>query len=251
MVNTVAKARINLFALLRCLEELPEIDAEARSIAEGKPETVEFVVGGLGRARLVVGRGRIELAPGRGPCGIRLWLPSPEALCAMFEGGGKPIPLKGFLRLGFLSGPFTRLTEILTRYLKHDPGLLADPAYRAANARLSLKAAVFALAEIGNGDAEGALHARRMPEGEIEVSAPGSGPYTLAATGGRLEARKGRPERARARMLFPSLEAAGALLRGEVDAHEAIATGKLELWGYMPLLDNLSKILGLVPRYLN
>ena len=40
------------------------------------------------------------------------------------------------------------------------------------------------------------------------------------------------------------------LLRGELDSYAAIGSQKLELGGYMPNLDHLNKILGLVPRYL-
>jgi hypothetical protein len=51
-------------------------------------------------------------------------------------------------------------------------------------------------------------------------------------------------------MVFADLEAAGSLLRGELDSYAAIGAEKLELGGFVPLLDNLNKILGLVPRYL-
>lgn len=245
------KAGCELFALLPCLEELPALDKEARELASGRPVRVEFRVGGLGRARLEVGGGAIRFSRGGGPAEIRLWLPSPAALSAMFAGRGSPIPLKGLTRLGWLTGPFTRLTKIMEGYLKPSPERLADPAYRVANARLSLRAAVFAMAEIASGDPEGRLHASRMPKGEIEVSVAGGPAFALAAGEGRLEARLGAPPAARARMRFPSLEAAGALLRGETDAHLAIAEGKVELWGFVPLLDNLSHVLGLVPRYLS
>jgi hypothetical protein len=51
-------------------------------------------------------------------------------------------------------------------------------------------------------------------------------------------------------MVFSDLEAAGAMLRGELDSYAAIGAEKLVLGGFVPLLDNLNKILGLVPRYL-
>ena len=243
-------ARVNVFALIRCLEDLPSYDAQAREIAAGTRETIQFTVGGVGAARLAIGEGRIEFLPGPGPKSINLWFPKPEALNAMFAGTGNPIPLKGLTKIAYLKGPFTTLTDRLAYYLRARPELLADEGYKAANAALSLRAAVYALAEIGNGDRDGRLNAARMPDGEILLAAKGGPELTIEARGGRLECRKGPPRALRARMVFSDLAAAGALLRGEMDSYTAIGSERLELGGFVPLLDNMNKILGLVPRYL-
>jgi len=244
-------ARVNLFALLRCLEDLPAVDAAARAIAEGKAETIQFTVGGVGSARLAIGGGRIEFLPGPGSKSIHLWFPKAEALNALFAGKGNPIPLKGLTKIAYLKGPFTILTERLGYYLRAKPELLADKGFKEANASLSLRAAVYALAEIGNSDREGRLNAARMPDGEVLLAAKGGPELTLESKGGRLACRKGLPARLRARMVFADLDSAGALLRGEMDSYTAIGSEKLELGGFVPLLDNMNKILGLVPRYLN
>jgi hypothetical protein len=249
-VDQYTLARVNVFSLLRCLEDLPAFDAQARSIAEGRPETIQFTVSGVGKARLAIGGGKIEFLPGGGSCSINLWFPKAEALNAMFAGTGNPIPLKGITKIGFLKGPFTILTDRLGHYMRPKPELLKDRAYRDANAALSLRAAVYAISEIGNGDHDGRLNAARMPEGEILVAARGGPELTVSSSSGRLETRKGPPAKLRARMVFSDLESAGALLRGEMDSYTAIGAERLELGGFVPLLDNMNKILGLVPRYL-
>jgi len=243
-------ARVNVFALLRCLEDLPALDYEARKIAGGRPETIQFTVSGVGAARLAIGGGKIEFSAEAGPKSINLWFPKAEALNAMFAGTGNPIPLKGITKVAYLKGPFTTLTDRLGHYMRPKPELLADEAYRNANAALSLRAAMYALAEIGNHDHDGSLNAARMPDGEILIAARGGPELTLAASGGRLECRKGPPARLRARMVFSDLGAAGELLRGEMDSYTAIGAERLEMGGFVPMLDNMNKILGLVPRYL-
>lgn len=250
MVDQTTLARVNLNALLRALEDLPNWDEPARRIAEGRPETVQFSVGGVGAARLAIGDGKIAFIPGGGSCSIKLWFPKPENLNAMFAGTGNPIPLKGLTKISYLKGPFTQLTDRLGHYLRTTPELLKDKAYREANASLSLHAAVYTIGEVGNYDRDGRLNAGRMADGEILFSAKGGPAFTIASKGGKLECRKGEPARPRAHMVLSSLEAAGSLLRGELDSYAAIGSQKLELGGYMPNLDHLNKILGLVPRYL-
>ena len=229
MVDQKTLARVNLYALLRTLEDLPAHDPQARAIASGKRETIQFSVGGLGAARLAIGDGQIRFLPGPGRCSIKLWFPKPENLNAMFAGTGNPIPLKGLTKLAYLKGPFTTLTDRLTHYLRTSPELLKDKAYRDANASLSLRSAVYAIGEIGNSDREGRLNAGRMPDGEILLAAGGGPELTVAAKGGRLECSPGAPVKARARMVFSDLEAAGAMLRGELDSYAAIGAEKLVL----------------------
>ncbi len=243
-------ARVNLFALLRCLEELPACDEEARKIAEGRAETIQFSVRGVGKVRLAIGRGAIQFIPSGGPCTIRLWFSKAATLNAMFAGSGKPIPLKGFTKLGYLTGPFTRLTELLAHYLKATPELLQESKFNETNAALTLSVAAYAIVEIGNNDPRGKLNAARMADGEIRVAAEGGPEFGLLVQAGRLQCRKGATARPRARMVFSDLNSAGAVLRGEMDSYAAIGAEKLTLGGFVPLLDNLNKILGLVPRYL-
>jgi hypothetical protein len=243
-------ARVNVFALLRCLEELPAYDEEARNIADGRRETIQFSVGRVGKARLAIGGGALRFLPSAGRCSILLWFPKAENLNAMFAGTGNPVPLKGFTKLGYLKGPFTRLTERLAHYLKTTPELLHDANYRKANAALSLCAAAYASVEVGNNDRFGKLNAARMADGELRIAAVGGPELGLHVEAGHLRCTKGSSARPRARMEFADLESAGAMLRGEIDSYTAIGAGKLVLGGYVPLLDNLNKILGIVPRYL-
>lgn len=250
MVDPTTLAKVNVFAILRVLEDLPNHDAKAMEIAAYRHEIIQFSVGRVGTARLEIGEGLIRFLRGRGKSSIKLWFPSPESLNAMFAGKGGPIPLKGFTKISYLQGPFAILTDRLTHFLRPSPESLADEVYRDANADLSLHAMVFALCEVGNGDREGRLNAARMPEGDVLIAVRGGTELTVRVRGGSLECRKGAPRKPRAKMVFPDLAAAGALLRGEIDSYTAIGAERLVLGGSVPMLDNLNKIMGIIPRYL-
>jgi hypothetical protein len=251
MVDQTTLARVNLNAVLRAVEELPTYDEEARKIAIGKRETVEFLVGGIGKVRLVVGGGKIYFLNGGGPASIILWFPKPENLNAMFAGTGGPIPLRGFTKIGWLKGPFTTLTDRLSYYLKPTAELLSDQNYRKANSALSLHVAAYAIAEVGNYDSDGKLNTARMTDGGLLVAARGGPELTVVAKEKSLTTVKGADPSVRARMVFAGLEEAGAMLRGELSAYAAIGSGKISLGGYTPLIDHMNKVLGLVPRYLS
>ena len=62
MVDQTTLARVNLNALLRTLEDLPSHDSQAKDIADGKRETIQFSVGGVGAARLAIGGNTIAHA---------------------------------------------------------------------------------------------------------------------------------------------------------------------------------------------
>ena len=52
-------------------------------------------------------------------------------------------------------------------------------------------------------------------------------------------------------MVFSDLDTTGQVLRGELASYPAIGRELIKLGGYVPLLDNMNKILGMVPFYLS
>ena len=49
-----------------------------------------------------------------------------EKFNGLIDGTVTPIPSKGFTKIGFLTGPFTKLTDRLTAFLKPDPAALEE-----------------------------------------------------------------------------------------------------------------------------
>ena len=101
-------AGINLFGVLRSLQELVALDAESRALVQDAELTVEFAVRGGIRGALRFSGGACAFIEGRADkVDIRLFFLSPAHLNRMVDGKANPIPLKGLFRIGFLTGPFT------------------------------------------------------------------------------------------------------------------------------------------------
>ena len=245
-------ANINLFAILRNLEDLCEMDADTGSIIKGKKITIQFSVKDGPSAVFAINDGKCELHRGKAASNIKLYFTSPEHLNAMFDGSKNPIPLKGLTKLSFLQNEFTKLTKRLEYFLKPTDELLKDPAYLKINTYLTVYTVAFALEQIGNYDEKGKLNASRIPDGIISLSVNGGAPAAnIDAKLGVLKAAKGLVESPRAYMIFSSLEKANAILNGKLASYSAIGSGDFIGKGYMPMLDNINKLLAQAPEYLS
>ena len=94
-MNQTAMAAVNLRAVLRTLEKLPELDPKSKQLLEHVPLTLQFKAANVGSVRLKLGDGKIEFFPGGGPADISLGFPVPSMVNKMFDGKGIPVPLKG------------------------------------------------------------------------------------------------------------------------------------------------------------
>lgn len=251
MTDERTMASINLHSVLRNIEDLCLLDSEANSLIRGKNISIQFSVKGIPKALLSFQDGKCTMKRGEGSHDINLYFKSPEHFNQMIEGKANPIPLKGLTKIGFLKNEFMKLTERLTYYLKPTELLLKNPDYARINTILTAYTAFFALAEVGNNDELGRLNASRIPNGIVGVSVLNGGPaISIIAKEGRLQAIKGIEGHVRATMTFDSLETANGLLNGKVDSYTCIGNGKLVIKGFIPMIDNMNKLLGQVPAYL-
>jgi hypothetical protein len=227
------------------------MDKDAQNIILGKNISVQFSVKDGPEALLSFNDGRCTFKKGTGKNTIKLYFRSPEHFNQMINGKANPIPLKGFTHISFLKNEFTKLTDKLSYYLKPTDELLKDHDYLKINTFLTAYTAFFALAEIGNTDKIGILNASRIPDGIISISVSNNGPVVkIVAKGGHLEAEKGTSEKPRATMTFANSEIANAVLNGKMDIYTCIGNGTFEVKGYIPMLDNMNKLLAQVPGYL-
>ena len=243
-------ARVNLNGIFRTLELLPDYDEQTRRLLAGVSEIIQFTTPAA-TIRLALQDGSISFHPGSGPNTMNLVLPSAKAVNKLFDGSGTPIPIKGLTKIKFLTGPFTELTDRLTAYLRPTADDLANQEFSRANSAMTLHVAAYALAEIGNSDAQGKLNAARIPDGDILLAVTNGPQLTVRAKDGKLSVRREAPAHWRAKMVFADIDSAGEILRGEMSSYAAIGKGLIELGGMIPMLDELNKLLGLVPMYLS
>ena len=137
------KAYLNLHAVLQNLEDLVRLDAQMAQLIKDWKLTVEFVVRNGPSAFVEFRDGVCRHGTTRyGNPTVRLYFTSAEHLNRMFDGKATPIPLKGFLRLGFLKREFSQLTDRLTYYLRPELGNLAEEGYLKINTILTLQTAL-------------------------------------------------------------------------------------------------------------
>ncbi|MCI5826491.1 MAG: hypothetical protein MR006_07490 [Arcanobacterium sp.] len=271
-MNQKTMAAINMRAVLRALSKLPTLDSTAAALVQHAPITVQFSASGVATVRLILGNGKVQFFSGAGPADMKLAFPAPVMVNKMFEGKGAPIPTKGLTKLKYLTGPFTELTDRLSYFLRPTPELLADPEYARINSILTLHVAAYATAEVGNHDPKGISVAKGMHNGVIVLGVEGAALPEAEATGDAASSKlaltlvvhdhhmrvvdgenrkEAGPDGRFAHMTFANLNAAGQVLRGELASYPAIGRELLHLGGYIPLLDSVNKLLGVVPFYLS
>lgn len=254
MSSARVKAYVNLYAAMGALQKFVELDAEAKEIAKQHNLVIRFQVKDGPDGQLVFKDGTVKVIPYEGAkSDIHLYCPNPEKFNDVVDGKAMPIPLKGvFKTLSFMgnsNSPFSVLTGKMADIMR---GKGADtPELQKLSTLLAFYAMCGAIAQIGNEDEIGKLAGSRIPEGEISLEIKDNAYATITKKDGRLTCRFERSDNPRAIMAFDSIEVASDLINGKKDAMSCLSMGKLEMKGYIPMLDNLNKVLNLVPKYLS
>ena len=145
---------------------------------------------------------------------------------------------------------FTKLTDLLTRYLKASPEDLADPLFKEKSTALMFYVIAAALSQIGNEDPIGRFSASNIVDGIVQLSIAGGPCAGIRVKGHHMETVKRRPKQPRAKMEFGSLELARRLFDGEVNSVACIGTGEIRMGGMISMVDNINRILDRVSLYL-
>ena len=184
-MDNITKAKINLFAVLRNLEDLCAMDKESADIIKDTKLSVQFNVPDVGSATIDFDHGKCTFNRGKKHAGLQLFFTSAEHFNNLIDppkdANGKPktvIPIfYNVFKVGFLLNQFTKLADRLSYFLQpaadKKEELLKDPEYFKINTTLTLYTALFALCEVANSDKVGKLCAKRMYDGKIAAGIPG------------------------------------------------------------------------------
>ncbi|MBR3621079.1 MAG: hypothetical protein IKN56_06185 [Clostridia bacterium] len=244
-------AYINLYAVLGALENLCELVPEAGEILTNKkPISIGFEVKGGPSATLTFYQGKCRMEQGCRNCDVKLPFSSCEKFNGLIDGTVTPIPSKGFTHIGFLLKDFTKLTDLLNKYMRPSEEDMKDPDFYRINTELTLYVVGVAIAQVGNNDEIGKFSADHIPDGSVMIEIKGGPAVEIIAKNHRLLCLKKRPEKYRCSMVFDSYETANDLFNGNVNAIVCIGTGKVEMHGMNAMLDNVNRILDRVALYL-
>lgn len=250
MKDTRTMAYINLFAVLGALPYLCELDREAAELITGKTVSVGFAVKDGPSATLFFGGGKCRMAPGVDRCQVKLPFSSCEKFNGLIDGTVTPIPSKGFTKIGFLTGPFTKLTDRLSALLKPEPGALEDPEFFHVSTTLMFHVIAEAIAQVANVDRIGQFSASNIVDGTAKLSIVDGPAAALCCRDHRLLTIHKAPEHPLSYMEFADMHLARDLFDGKVNAIAAVGAGQVRIGGMISQIDNINRILDRVAVYL-
>ncbi|WNM25832.1 hypothetical protein [Demequina capsici] len=246
-------AHVNAHAVLGALPVLAAHVPDARDVLAGltRPTAVILKAPGVAPAAYTFTDKAIAPGAASGARRVTLLFTSPDHLNRMIAGSAQPIPVASPAGLRFLTGAFTRLADLLGRYLRPAANDLEDPSVREASTVMTLHVAAAAIAQVANEDRSGRFSAAHVPDGEVALEVGDDIDLRLLVARGRFTfIGAGAEEPARATLRFADLDVAGDVLSGRASALSSICDGTLGMRGYIPMLDNVSRILDRVGHYL-
>lgn len=261
-MDNITKAKINLFAVLRNLEDLCAMDKESADIIKDTKLSVQFNVPDVGSATIDFDHGKCTFNRGKKHAGLQLFFTSAEHFNNLIDppkdANGKPktvIPIfYNVFKAGFLLNQFTKLADRLSYYLRSAADkkaeLLKDPEYFKINTTLTLYTALFALCEVANSDKVGKLCAKRMCDGKIAAGIPGGPQLNITVKDHKLYGAKGAIDDWSAQMFFANMEFAHDLLNGDASSFGGMGSGDFQVRGRLDMLEQMAKMLNLVSAYL-
>ena len=251
MKDTTILARCNLFAVLGAIPHLLKLDPEAAALVADARIRIGFAVKDGPRATLVFRNGEAEMVKGTEGCSIKLWFPSASHFNALIDGTGKPIPVSGFHHVGFLLGPFTKLTDLLSTYLRPTPDKLADPVFFRLSTTLMLYVIGRAVVQIGNHDPIGIHSASYITDGKIKLGIGEGLSVAIHCKDHHLMFNHTPNDvGVTSQMVFKDLQTARDLFDGRINAIAAVGLGQIRINGMISQVDNINRILDRVAIYL-
>ena len=189
-------SNLHLAAVLPRLEELVQLDDEARELAKQLNMSIRFWVKGGPSVILTFKDGTVKASrypSDKVDVGLAFW--SCEQLNDMFDGKKViPVPYKGFLKLKNMK-TFEKLTERLTKFLKPEPEDLKDPAFAAKYVAMSMLVGANGAGVIAKYDEKLQKVAKHLPDGTILYRVNPDGPFiNVSVERGNVLARLGEIE---------------------------------------------------------
>jgi hypothetical protein len=246
-------ANLHLHAVLPRLEELVKLDEEARSIASQMDLEVRFKVR-KGPSRVVQirdGEVRTSSDP-RAKAELGLLFASCDQLNNLFmDKRAIPVPYKGLTRLRQM-GSFSKLSGILTRYLKPAEADLKDPEFKKKHVEMALMAGLAGAAEVARYDRKMEKVVDRLPWGTIQFSVLPDGPHAFVSVDRDKTILVGNGTIAdpTANLDINGVDIAAGVLAGTLDTFAAVGREDLRATGLLSLIDEFNALLERVGHFL-
>ena len=239
-------ANLHLHAVLPRLEELVKLDDEARSIAQQMKLAVRFKVrkGPSEVVEIAEGAVRASSDP-RAKADLGLLFLSCDQLNNLFmDKRAIPVPYKGLTRLPQMRS-FSKLSGVLTRYLKPAETDLKDPGFKKKHVEMALMAGLAGAAEVARYDRKMQKVVDRLPWGTAQFSVLPDGPHAFVSVGRdkTISVTNGTIADPTATLDIHGVDMAAGVLAGTVDTFAAVGREDIRATGLLSLLDELNALL--------
>ncbi|MBO5775930.1 MAG: hypothetical protein J6R35_00995 [Clostridia bacterium] len=252
-IDSKTLAFVNFYAAIGTLEKFVEYDQEAAEVARKQKITVRFNVKGGPDGLVIFNEGKVSVIPYDGRrVDVHLYCNSTDKFNKVVEGTAMPLPIKGLFKtlkfMGTKDSPFTVLTDRMAAIMRAKE--FRSEEERNLCTKLSFYAMAAGIAEVGNNDPIARYAMERVLDGNVVMGIKDICYATLIKKDGKLTLVRDRLAGGRAFMTFNTIEVAKGLIDGELDSMACVSSGLLDTRGHMLMLENVNKILNIVPKYL-
>lgn len=253
MTEAKAMAYVNMYGVLATLENLCAMDEEAKAIlAELKaPVSLCFSVKDGPCCTYHFTRDGCAMTEGDAGCTCKMFFVSPAAFNALIDSSKPGVPVKNPVQvLSFLLGPFTKLTDRLTKLLRPSEEDMKDRAFFEKSTVLTLYTVSGAISALANNDSISKISAEYTVDGDVSLGVKDVAYVTIRIKDHHFTTIKEPCENPRAIMEFADLDLAAGLFAGTVSTINEMCKGTIYLRGMINMLDNINRILDRVSVYL-
>jgi hypothetical protein len=246
-------ANLHLHAVLPRLEELVKLDEEAQSIAKEMKLKVRFKVRKGPSEMVEISEGRVRSSSDpKAKADLGLFFASCDQLNNLFmEKRAIPVPYRGLTQLPQMRR-FSKLTEILTRYLKPAETDLEDPGFKKKHVEMALMTGLAGAAEVARYDRKMEHVVDQLPWGTLQFSVLPDGPYAFAIVDEEktISVGNGRVAEPTANLDIDGVDMAAGVLAGTVDTFAALGREDVRASGLLSLVDEFNALLDRVGYFL-
>ena len=253
MTDSRAMAFVNLYGVLASLENLCELDLQAKEILAklNKPVSLCFEVKNGPCGTLHFSKDGCRFWEGSNGCTCKMSFSSPAAFNNLIDHSKPGLPTKNPAQvLSFLMGPFTALTNRLTEVLRPAPEVLQDRAFFELNTIMTFYTIVGSISALANTDVISRISAENTADGDIHLGIANVAAATIRVKNHHYTTIKEAPLKPRAKMEFADIDLANSLFAGTASTINELCKGNIRLSGMISMVDNVNRVLDRVSDYL-
>ena len=246
-------AYVNMYGVLATLENLCEIDSEAKAVCTSlkKPVSICFDVSDGPCCTFHFTKDGCSMSEGSYGCTCKMSFSSPEKFNALIDDSKPGMPTKNIAQvLSFLLGPFTKLTDRLTKLLMPSEEDLKNRAFFEESTILTFYTIAGAISALANSDSISQQSALYTVDGDVQMGITDVCYATLRVRDHKFTTIKEKPDAPRAIMEFNSIDLAAGLFNGTASTMAELCAGNIYMAGMISMVDNMNRILDRVAAYL-